>query len=398
MVRLFIFVNVLFYFSYCHLFLWDKAVIGIKPVEWYSVTLAIGAVILLMHYRRLIGIGSSAAQLLAWVACLMFYSGVSCVAIAGGDESSVEALISLWESLLLMGLLVGLFRAGNASRAGAWAVLVAVMVGVAINLVEFLANDSIALSSVPGRAAGLYGNANRSGNYLVLGMALSLWILPRRWRWSYCFLVALGVFVTFSRSALMMWALGVALVAWFRGFRLPRAFSIPFVASLLILAGATLSAGRWNAYLSAMGLDDRLDANTSARIGGSFLEQGDHSSLERALVARRGFERFLDAPVFGHGIGAAMSGSTGVSSHNQYIHIAVELGFIGLVLLISLIWVLWRTGTTPARLTAALFAFSCMFAHNNLEGPAIAVVMSLAVTLVAADSEDYLDVSGTRAG
>lgn len=386
MVQCFLFVNIVFYYSYFHLFLWDKVGVGIKPVEWYVLTLALGVAVYLKRFQ-LICRGWGATRLIAWAACLLFYAGVSCVTISGGEERALEALFSLGESLVLMVLFVVLFQYEKAHHAGGWAVLVAVVVGVITNVVEFGARGLIVLSAVPGRSAGFYENANMSGNYLVMGMALSLWMLPKQWRSFYCLLVALGVFVTFSRSSLMMWALAMVLVAWFRGFHVRRAFSVSVVAMFLIVAGATLVEGRWGSYLSDMGLGEYLDANTSARIAGSFVEQADHSSRERALVARRGFERFLDAPVFGNGIGAATSPGTGVSTHNQYLHMAVEFGLIGALLLIAVIWLLWRTGTAPARVTSALYAFSCLFTHNNLEGPAIAVVLSLAATLVVADRE-----------
>jgi O-antigen ligase len=380
MLQVFVFLNILFYYSYAYLFLWEKSYIHVKPLTWYLMTLSVSLFLFLIKYRRIV-IGSSAKYFTFW-ACLFFmYTGLSCILVSGGSPEAVQAIISLGEALALAVIFVLLFGYQKAQRSAGIAVLIVVICGVLINYIDFLTKGSLGFSTVPGRAAGFYGNPNISGNFIALGMGLSVWVLPNRWRWIFCLFVATGVFVTFSRSSMIMWVVAVFFVAWFRGFALPRAFNLVFMAVMLSVLGVTLVTGGWVHYLKQIGLGGYLDQNTSARISGGFLAQGDHSSRDRALVAELGIKRFFQSPLFGMGIGATRAGVSRVSTHNQYLQVAAELGMVGIAFLFALIWLLWYAATPPGRTTALLYTISCLFTHNNLDTPAIAVVLALGVTL-----------------
>lgn len=382
MLQGFVVLNVALYYSYAYQFLWGKVGIPIKPVMWYGFTLSVGMFLYLIKRRQIV-LDTITMHFIAWAFALFFYAGLSSILVSGGTPEGVQAVIALGEVLALAVVFSLLFGYRNTQRVAAYAVLIAVVCGVLINCLDFATKGSLGLSSVPGRAAGFYENSNMSGKYLVFGMGLSVGVVPKRWRWLYCLLVATGVFVTFSRSSMMMWALTVVLVAWFGGFLFSRALSLGLIGALLVVLGTTLVAGEWGDHVRQFGLGEYLDKNTSARISSGFVGQGDYSSHERALVAEMGLERFLQAPFLGLGIGATRTWEFGVSTHNQYLQVGAELGAVGLAFLLALIWLLWRTATAPGRVTALLYAFSCVFTHNNLDSPAMAIVWALAVTLGA---------------
>ena len=171
--------------------------------------------------------------------------------------------------------------------------------GVLLNYVDFFARHLVPMrmSLVPGRAAGLYLDANVSGYTLAFGMLASAWILPRRIRFAYCLFAGTGVFLTFSRSSIMLLALIIVGMSWYQWFAAPRRWSVALSVATIVIAGWALVGGQWTSVVQQAGLGRYLDQNTATRIGGSFIGQHDESTADRLRVARRGIEAFLDAPL-----------------------------------------------------------------------------------------------------
>jgi hypothetical protein len=97
------------------------------------------------------------------------------------------------------------------------------------------------------------------------------------------------------------------------------------------------------------------------------------------LVAKEGLRLFLEAPAFGRGVGATQERDTRVSTHNMYLLLGAEQGIVGILLIIWLLWVLWGQGSVESRIVAILYLVSGFFTHNNLEQPAMQVVLALAI-------------------
>jgi O-antigen ligase len=261
------------------------------------------------------------------------------------------------------------------------AVTVAVVFGSVMNAVDFFGLGSLPLSIAPGRAAGLYQNPNISGNYLVLGMVIAMWVIPKRLRWWFCMGVGVGVFLTFSRASILMWGLAIVLLAWYRRFGLSRMVSIMTVIFLVAAVGLAMVSGQMTEILSGMGLGQHLTADTSARVTGNIFEQNDTSSTGRLFLLTKSVHWFLESPFFGHGIGQTFEWGFGASTHNMFLLYAVEMGVIGISVFSALIWILWSTNTSLGRTIAILFALSSLFTHNNLEHSAMMVVLAIAVSL-----------------
>ncbi len=79
-----------------------------------------------------------------------------------------------------------------------------------------------------GRGAGLGINPNVAGAMLVIGAAASFWAVSARWRPSFLVLIAAAIFVTLSRSTLLV-GMGVvvvsAVVTFVAHFELPRGWT-----------------------------------------------------------------------------------------------------------------------------------------------------------------------------
>ncbi|MGB4682086.1 MAG: O-antigen ligase family protein, partial [Dethiobacteria bacterium] len=129
--------------------------------------------------------------------------------------------------------------------------------------------------------------------YLVLAIQLSALVL------------------TFSRAAFVALALFAACFAWLNDRR-------PSLAPLVLLGAAVLFSR--HAFAGGSSMSEVLDAFLSGRL----------------RLWAEGFKLFAQFPIFGTGLGgwSAVTGN-GLSPHNTYLHLAVELGFVGLALYVA---------------------------------------------------------------
>jgi O-antigen ligase len=373
--------NVILYFSYAHLWLWQEAKISpFKPLHCYLFTIGAGVVLMVFQFRRRFRMPrGSSIQLMVWGITVVAMTSLSFIAISERDEVALQGLIRVAEAMMLLLVFVFLLRDEKVARSATYALLIAVLGGVVLNHADFFTRGHLHMSFVGGRAAGMYVNPNISGQMLVFGMVLSVFVLPKRLRFGYCLLVASGVILTFSRGAIVLWAVAMLCLAWEDTFALPRIPSLLCMGLSVALLATSLVAGDWLVAFKSSGLKQYLTSNTENRIGRSFLEQDDYSARTRMLVARRGLQMFLDKPILGYGVGSSQQRATQVSTHNMYLILGVEQGIFGVTLLMALLLILWRAGTNVCRISAILYALSGMFTHNNLDSPAMQVVLALAV-------------------
>jgi hypothetical protein len=151
-----------------------------------------------------------------------------------------------------------------------------------------------------------------------------------------CSLIAL--WISYSRSALVAAIVGVVIVlAVTIARQLPRRVWIIFSVFIFALAGG-LIVGQSSSFVSNVLLHENPN-------GGSAVSSNDDhiASLETGL------ERMANQP-FGAGIGstgsASLHGNAPIIIENQYLFIAHESGWLGLLLFIALfimiLWRLWR--------------------------------------------------------
>lgn len=381
MIRLFAAFNVLLYFSYAYMWLWQDAKISpFKPLYLYLFTVSAGTVLLFPRFMTGFRMPRGPAlRLVVWSLFVAAMASLSFIVVSERDEVGLQALIRIVEAMALLVIFVMIFRDEKAGRTAIHALLVAVIGGVILNYADFFTHGHSHMSFVAGRAAGMYVNPNISGQLLTMGMVLSVFALPKPLRFGYCLFVASGVFLTFSRGAIVLWIVAMIFLAWEDAFTLSRIPSLLSMVLLIALLGTSLVAGDWLVAVKSSGLKRYLTKNTENRIGRSFMEQDDFSARSRKLVARQGLQMFLEKPVLGYGLGSSQQLATRVSTHNMYLMLGAEQGIVGVALLLALPLTLWGVGTGAAKISAVLYALSGMFTHNNLDSPAMQVVLALAI-------------------
>lgn len=249
-------------------------------------------------------------------------------------------------------------------------------------LVPFFYVPQNFILSNPGRAAGLYINANQAGNALVLIGITAMPVISQKLRIYLICAVIFGVVPTFSRSSILMGV--VALFFWIKfgyikGYQVVYAI---FAGILLFIVGSVF-------FEYGLSSSDINSSNVTNRLGFFTGESGaqDDSADERLFVAGLAWDIFLRNPFFGIGVGATRMGGVGdwgffQSTHNMYLLNMVEQGIFGLLLYLSFLWLIFSKGYLFIRystnesgrnigysiiLLAAYYLFIGLFSHTLLE-------------------------------
>lgn len=196
------------------------------------------------------------------------------------------------------------------------------LLGVALNLYELFHPGTF--SSAPGRAAGLYIDSNASGMALVLGCLVGLTAIRPRWREIFLLLTFAGVIPTFSREALLAFAIVVA------GAALGRAVSL----HRLVVGGAVACA-----LFSVLELGNALRGSeswTGANLERLSFTTNDASAQERFQLGHRMLDEFEAAPLFGHGFGTDEYWGD-VQSHDFFLNMLANYGILGVFLIPTLV-------------------------------------------------------------
>jgi O-antigen ligase len=232
-----------------------------------------------------------------------------------------------------------------------------------------------------GRAAGFFINANQAGAALVAGFALSVSVLPRRWRTAYLVLVALGVGLTFSRAAI----LGLVLVSCLLAFS-GRTLSLRQIAAAIVVVGG-LTWITW--LLVSTELQDRFHIDPEVALDRLLwvldpTGRSDFSQAERLAVLERGWGQFLASPFLGNGVGSTELWDADAATHNTYVQLASDFGVIGLFALPAIVLTAigrWSGRLTDAVVTALFTLFFGLFSHNGLSEFYLVLIISLVAAL-----------------
>ncbi|MDW6020961.1 hypothetical protein SAZ10_04210 [Mesorhizobium sp. BAC0120] len=264
-----------------------------------------------------------------------------------------------------------------------------------------------------GRAAGLAQGPNVAAAQLILGAAVTWRAVPKAWRQSFVVLVAAGVFVTLSRSNLLI-AATVTIVAltpatikflqaWPSGDRLipDRRAVVAGLLAVFWIGTATATNDRFvvaadSAYHSVgeakhaivrslSSIDILTDQVNGEEAGFSdelieldqrVLTEGMvDSASARSLLLRRALIRFFDAPWLGLGLVEAHA----LVPHNTYLLFALAFGWMGFLIPLLFVgtaafyvWARRDTWEFPVA-AAALFTMS----HDILLFPASIAIFAL---------------------
>ena len=252
-------------------------------------------------------------------------------------------------------------------------VALATLLGIALNLYEVFHPGTFSATSA--RAAGLYVDSNASGMALVLGCLVALTAIPPRWRESFLLLTFAGVVVTFSREAILAFAIVVVGAAFGRALSLRR----------LVVGGAVACA-----LFSALELGNALRESKSwdeANFERLSFATGDASAQERLQLGRRMLDEFEAAPLFGHGFGTDEYWSVIQPSHDFFLDMLANYGLLGAFLIPALILSVRRKAWDWATFGLVFLIWS-FFLHLVLLLPFSLIV--IAIEAVEADQPKRL--------
>ena len=248
--------------------------------------------------------------------------------------------------------------------------------------------------SNPGRAGGVFVNANQAGSALVMMCIAAMPFVAMRWRVLLSLIMLVGVFPTFSRSSIVFAGLVMAVWVWRGQFSKKAFLALLLVIPLgVVLGSALFSQGADSTEIDSEDITNRL---------GFFQQMGeanDDSAIERRYIAEFAWMKFTEKPLLGFGPGKADSVESwghSASTHNMYLLLLVEQGLFGGILYLAFLSIIYYKGIRLYRrglsrqecdigmalvVVAIYFSFFGFFSHTLLrEGH---VVMILTFLLAA---------------
>jgi probable O-glycosylation ligase (exosortase A-associated) len=186
---------------------------------------------------------------------------------------------------------------------------------------------------ITGMVRGIFGNPNDLATALNLLLPLAVWLAltsrgAARWLYGGCAaLLGLGVVATFSRAGFLGLLASAGVLLWKAG-RHERAWT---VLGALVLAGVFL-------LVMPNGYSERVTTIFATS------EDKTGSADERRELLKRAAWVALHHPLIGVGMGNFHIYSIHEKvAHNAYLEIAAELGGLGLLAYLGLLWAPWRT-------------------------------------------------------
>jgi len=248
-----------------------------------------------------------------------------------------------------------------------------------VNIYEFMHPYTFVLSHSTGRAAGLLKNANTSAFIVNVSFIASIYILRTAESGKRVLLTMLlqglmflGVFVTFSREGLLVFALAFLVQLFTTG---KKRAAVIFFLVLLLAASSALTVK----YITSSSV---VDVQRSFAKISSFLS-GEIDDNDRLYLLRYHMDRFLRHPLTGNGLYSALiysvpeAGRVGNDvpngPHNMFALILSEAGVfpaaVYLVFLMSIFFRLIRRVRVPDESSKALghvllMLFSALFIHH----------------------------------
>lgn len=251
-----------------------------------------------------------------------------------------------------------------------WALFIAVFITIFNNFLELFDSSAFNEFNQTGRPAGFYKDPNKSGAALIMALIFSINLVPKKYRIIYFIIIFIGAFITFSRGA------SLCLVILLFLFFVKRLIPISQLYSLLGLVIALLLLGNISNYLidqaSELGI---LNHSIEKRIVAitNFADSDAREAVDgssRSDIAYVAWRNFLKKPFLGHGIGYIREWGK-ILPHNMYLTFMIEHGFIGAIVLPSLVLGVTRNSYGEAKNIGLFFGsfilFWALFSNTVLE-------------------------------
>ncbi|MGH8403648.1 MAG: O-antigen ligase family protein, partial [Gammaproteobacteria bacterium] len=299
--------------------------------------------------------------------CVLFL-GLTLMAYAVVPSSDISTLKERIRDVLLLTSLLGVFlmmpdQIIFVRKLVFWAVVL----GVLVNLISLV--DSIFLLSgkfiAAQRPAGLYINPNESATALILGMLLAIGVVAKTRRIPFVIWVFVGVAATFSREAILGWALVVTVlcISGTVNWKSLLLWISALVVALVLMVLVLIKVGVLNVFVKqfySMQLHrlvwfaDGIRSGTSADI--------------RLKLLKDAWDLFLQHPWLGNGLGSTTHWHQAYSTHNMYLYYMDDYGIVGALLYPLLVWcIVYESREATRRIAwcmAIFMLFWGLFDHN----------------------------------
>jgi hypothetical protein len=288
------------------------------------------------------------------------------------DKTELQVLINNIEWVLLTVSFVVIFSLNARLDRIIQLVGLVVVVNTGINLIEYYLPQLLptAFSTVNGRAAGFVGDPNESATYISVALPLAAFFAPRLVRYTLYAIALAGIVVTFSREGMMFWAVAVVVT---EALKQRERFGLRFTETIMLIIlylFVVLMLGYAFIVFADTDALFHLDNNTRSRL---------HFTMEdrdRLYLAKKGIDMFVNAPLFGNGVGSTRDNeSPGV--HNMFVLMLAELGLVGAIWITAFLLSIARYGVPFGLLVVIMFSVSAPFTHTHFEWPGMGMLFAL---------------------
>lgn len=260
-----------------------------------------------------------------------------------------------------------------------WSMRLVVAFSILVLFLEYSSRFSLPLkmSTVVGRAAGLYMNPNSAPFFLCAAMPLVTLRASVLVRLAWYLMVGIATQLTFSRGGMLLW---ISMVVMAEAFSLSSTRGKNYGLKVLVLAFVALAL--YTAYglfieSAQTFLAGALDENTANRLRFG----ANDSSKIRIYIIERAIDVAQSSIVFGKGIGFAYSWGEGISVHNIFVLVLLEQGVLGL-LWMALLFVSLLSLRPPIGIwVSTILVVGGMFNHNLFDSPTYGLVIALYAAL-----------------
>jgi O-antigen ligase len=395
--RLLVLFSVVLYCSNAYLFLYNEVATSMKPLYWYCFTIGSSAALALLSPNSLLR--EIPRYLIVWLWVFICHAIVNFF-YSSQSANALQALIYRFESAALLAsfLVLFFFQKKSGLRTAQFGLVLVTLFGVVMNVIDFI---SPTWSNVVGRAAGFYFDPNISGAFLLLAMTASVSLIKKTTaRLLYCFVAGIGILLTFSRGAWLLWVIamvGLAGTGYFKFMR--KKYTVILMGALASFILYTLFTGGLVEVFTSLGLRENLNETTLGRLGANRDTFGDTSAESRSHIAAKAWQLIQERPWLGYGVGFTRGSEWGYklpAPHNMYLEMLVQGGLLALAVFACLLIILWSVTNPNGKLLIVLISAFSIVNHNVLDMPGYLLIFALIAAMGRQQSKSVPNTARER--
>lgn len=312
------------------------------------------------------------------IAALVAYLGLALAqaVVVPPATSDILKFRILWAGVTIAAIIV-LQNATRRDLVGA--IRIVVGFSILVILLEYTSRFSLPLkmTTVVGRAAGLYMNPNAAALFLCAALPIVTLHARLAVRLAWYLAVAVATQLTFSRGGII---LEIAMVVVAEVFSPSSVKTKNYGLKILLLALVALAL--YASYAMMIEgiqkfLASALDANTANRLRFGV----NDSSRIRLYIIQHAIEVAQSSIIFGKGLGFAYSWSEGISVHNIFVLVLLEQGVLGLTWMAGLFIALLSMRAPFGLWVSTAMVVGGMFNHNLFDSPTYGLIIAIYAAL-----------------